>query len=69
MPGASGGDLFYTKDVRNTKGGVVMLTNWQIKYIEWPDWVKMLLLVGLTVVSMAATVIAFAWLLEMLMRS
>ncbi len=43
-----------------------MLTNWQIKYIEWPDWVKMLLLVGMTVVSMAVTVIAYAWLLELL---
>ena len=44
----------------------MMLTNWRINYITWPDWVKMLLLVGLTVVSMAVTFITFAWLLELL---
>ncbi len=32
----------------------------------WPDWVKMLLLVGMTVVTMAGTVIILSWLLDLI---
>jgi hypothetical protein len=47
-------------------GRWMMSNKWQRSLLEWPDWVKFLLLVMFTVTSVAATVMIMTWLLELL---
>ncbi|MCB0154036.1 MAG: hypothetical protein KDF65_04500 [Anaerolineae bacterium] len=43
-----------------------MSNKWQQSLLEWPDWAKFTLLVTLTIISVAMTVLIMSWLLELL---